>query len=310
MELEGSMRPRPGRPAGSRQPFLPLFFGDFLGATAEWTGEQRGLYLLALGHAWTAGSLPADLEKLRRLVGWERATFAAAWSQVAVKFVEADGRLTNDRLEAHRAKADQLAEIRSELGKRGAAKRWGGDSNGQGPPNGRGIAEPSVGDGNSQESAMASIPSDPTPSKTRSQSKKNPLPPFDPAAVPGLDLIAWADWVAYRAFAKPAIKPVSMPSAARAMAELGFSAAQRAAVANSIANGYQGLFAPKDAPNGRPILANRPTRYEQLTAALDRQIAQDQEAVALPGGPVRLSLVGDVRPGALPVVGEPVRTPR
>ena len=121
--------------------------------------------------------------------------------------------------------------------------------------------------------------------------KRNPLkPPFDESAITGLDLDAWQDWVAYRAKRKPAIKPASMQKAAESLAALG--TAQRATVDNSIANGYQGLFAPNTGTNGNG--KHRPTRYEQLTAKLDAEISAGEETLASDDGSLRLALDGDV----------------
>jgi uncharacterized protein YdaU (DUF1376 family) len=103
----------------SKQPFLPLFFGDFLASTAEWTGEERSLYLTLLGHQWSLGSLPLEPEKVRRVVQWDRKLFAACWKTVGGKFTEKDGRLFNSRLEEHRDRSVEIANIRSEVGRRG-----------------------------------------------------------------------------------------------------------------------------------------------------------------------------------------------
>jgi hypothetical protein len=64
-----------------------------------------------------------------------------------------------------------------------------------------------------------------------------PVPPPE-----GLDLDAWAQWQAYRK-----LKPKSIPMAQRKLAKLG--PLQADAVEHSIANGYQGLFAPKKPSN-------------------------------------------------------------
>jgi len=45
-----------------------------------------------------AGSVPADPERLRRLLGYDKGTFGSAWPQVSTKFVTSDGRLFNERL--------------------------------------------------------------------------------------------------------------------------------------------------------------------------------------------------------------------
>lgn len=123
---------------GSKLPYLPLFFGDFLASTAEWEGEERALYLLLLGHQWSLGSLPAEPEKLRRITGWGPKTFKAAWPTVSSKFEERDGRLYNARLESHRNTALEISDKRSKAGRKGAERRWGEDGTPDGDPNGKG----------------------------------------------------------------------------------------------------------------------------------------------------------------------------
>ncbi|MFT3960514.1 helix-turn-helix domain-containing protein [Propionivibrio sp.] len=59
----------------------------------------------------------------------------------------------------------------------------------------------------------------------------------------GLDLDAWNRWLAYRKEIRKAIKPASVLAAQRQLA--GFGADQAAVVEQSIANGWQGLFALK-----------------------------------------------------------------
>lgn len=108
----------------SKEPFLPLFFGDFLGATAEWDGEERALYLLLLGYQWTLGSLPADTRKLRKLADYQEETFNRWWPTVSTKFDAKGDRLVNPRLEQHRAKTVELSGKNAESGKKGAAARW------------------------------------------------------------------------------------------------------------------------------------------------------------------------------------------
>lgn len=77
----------------------------------------------------------------------------------------------------------------------------------------------------------------PAASQTQTQTHKEKAP-----AAPGLDLLAWERWVAYRSEIKKPIKPPSVDAAQKGMAALG--ADQMAAVEKSIANGWTGLFAP------------------------------------------------------------------
>ncbi|MCP5328573.1 MAG: DUF1376 domain-containing protein [Steroidobacteraceae bacterium] len=103
---------------------MPLFFGDFLGATSEWEGIERSLYLTLLAYNWSQGSLPTDRRKLAKLVDWDKDLFESCWAQVSQKFVEIDGRLVNRRLEQHRARAKEISAKNAAAGKKGAAAKW------------------------------------------------------------------------------------------------------------------------------------------------------------------------------------------
>ena len=374
----------------AKQPFMPLFFGDFLASTAEWAGEERALYLLVLAHSWAQGSIPAEPERLRRLVGYDKDTFAAVWPQVSAKFVEQDGRLLNERLEVHREKSEQLSRIRSKAGAVGAGNKWGesagsktrserlaearrlathsetewsalvqfcgnscvkcgvradnlhggsltkdhilpifmGGSDGienlqplcrgcnsrKGPdrsdhrPDGwqaavRTSGKTEITSGKNdlmggKTPAIHPIPSHPIPKSSPDISphqKHLRSPIFDPSTVRGLDQQAWAEWLSYRATRKPAIKPASMAKAAQQMAAL--ESTQQAAVDHSIANGYQGLIAPKEGPNGQRHDVPRKTKYEQ---ALDRiNSAADSEVLDGDAGHDRPSVDRNLRPVGL-----------
>jgi autotransporter translocation and assembly factor TamB len=63
---------------------------------------------------------------------------------------------------------------------------------------------------------------------------------FNPSNVTGLDLTAWADWLAYRQSISKPLKEASLAAAAAELAALGDR--QAASVRRSIASGYQGLY--------------------------------------------------------------------
>jgi hypothetical protein len=65
---------------------------------------------------------------------------------------------------------------------------------------------------------------------------------FIPSNVTGLDLTAWADWIAYRQSLSKPLKEQSLPAAAAELAALGDR--QAASVRHSIASGYRGIFDP------------------------------------------------------------------
>lgn len=103
----------------AKEPFLPLFFGDFLASTAEWEGEERALYLLLLGYQWSLGSLPEEPRRICKLIGWDWQLFERCWSSVSSKFQANAGRLLNQRLEQHREKSHQISEKRAAAGSMG-----------------------------------------------------------------------------------------------------------------------------------------------------------------------------------------------
>lgn len=121
----------------------------------------------------------------------------------------------------------------------------------------------------------------PIPPRDRGVSSRRVQKIFDPASIPELDLPSWQRWVQYRAERKPALKPASMEAAAQELAKFGEHQAE--VVQHSIANGYQGLFAPKVNGNGaHPAAA--PKRYktadeledEIIVAALRKGLTDEQ----------------------------------
>lgn len=107
----------------AKEPFLPLFFGDFLASTAEWKGEERALYMLLLGYQWVSSSksLPADPRRICAVAGWDWPLFEQCWPVVAGKFPERDGRRANARLEEHRERSKEVSEKRAIAGAKGGA---------------------------------------------------------------------------------------------------------------------------------------------------------------------------------------------
>lgn len=78
--------------------------------------------------------------------------------------------------------------------------------------------------------------------------KKPPPTDFDPTKIIGLDVKAWQKWIDYRIKIKKPLKPVSYELAAKKLAKHG--SGQMAAVEHSMAEGYQGCFAEREATNG------------------------------------------------------------
>ena len=87
----------------------------------------------------------------------------------------------------------------------------------------------------------------------------------------GLDVRSWERWLAYRKEIGKSLKPASIPSAQQALIKYGDQ--QAAVVEQSIANGWQGLFALKPGQAGGMV--NKQAAVEQRNqAAVDEWLAQ------------------------------------
>lgn len=104
--------------------YLPLFAGDYLADTLNFTVEEHGAYLLALIHQWNSG--PYDEEELRLVLRFQRKKFSKIFAKLSPKLEQTEnGKWYSKRLEAERAKALKISEKRSKAGKRGAESKWG-----------------------------------------------------------------------------------------------------------------------------------------------------------------------------------------
>lgn len=113
-------------------------------------------------------------------------------------------------------------------------------------------------------SRNVTVTSTDTDTDTEQIQKKNPrtLGTSPRVVVTGLDENSWERWFGYRQDIRKPIKPASILAAQRELA--GFGSEQAAVVQHSIANGYQGLFAP----SARTAAARAPVRsLEEVEAA-------------------------------------------
>lgn len=107
------------------------------------------------------------------------------------------------------------------------------------------------------------LPDQTRPDQDQTKSKKAlRAATFVPDSIPGLSLEAWNRWTEYRMERKPPIKPESMREAAQQLADFGIH--QLEVVKQSIAAGWQGLFALKTV-NGSP---GKPWKAPRSTAEI------------------------------------------
>ena len=111
---------------------MPLYCDDMIASTADMSCEELGAYLRLLCHIWTRGPIPVDETVICRIASCKK----SVWRRISARFdscTRDDGTpgLSQRRLEAERAKRQVLADERAEAGRRGAASRWNGKSNGK-----------------------------------------------------------------------------------------------------------------------------------------------------------------------------------
>jgi uncharacterized protein YdaU (DUF1376 family) len=162
----------------SKTPFMPLYFGDFLAATAFWSGEEQGLYLLLLGYQWSNGPLPTNPIKLAKAVRYDEQRFIDLWNVISAKFEHTDEGLVNSRLEAHRRRAFEISEKRALAGaQKGKAKRSSKQPKQTGSKN-KAIASgllkqtPSNGDANAKQVQVICTPSNPNQTILRTEDEE------------------------------------------------------------------------------------------------------------------------------------------
>ena len=84
------------------------------------THAEFGMYMRLLLNCWTEGSIPAEPERLQRLLRVSSRTLSASWPAIAPCFTPGeDGRLVQSRLETEREKQVQRREDNERKGRMG-----------------------------------------------------------------------------------------------------------------------------------------------------------------------------------------------
>jgi uncharacterized protein YdaU (DUF1376 family) len=117
--------------AKRKPPAFQLYAGDLLSDSLvqQMTLEEFGAHMKLLCHAWLEEGIPADPDRLARLLAVERKRFEKLWAIVGEAWEPGSGycagKLVNARMERERFKLESFKRSRSEAGKKGAAARWG-----------------------------------------------------------------------------------------------------------------------------------------------------------------------------------------
>jgi uncharacterized protein YdaU (DUF1376 family) len=160
----------------SRLPYFRWFPDDYAGSVRGWSLLEKGGYREALDAQWSQDGLPANPDEVRRIIGATPAEFRRIWARIESKFpIAEDGRRRNPRLEQERERVKRVSVVRAELGRLGAAKRYGNSH--------------SNSSGNSQSFAMPSRIQNQSHEKIRtpdaaSRTRAGPANPDGPPARP------------------------------------------------------------------------------------------------------------------------------
>jgi uncharacterized protein YdaU (DUF1376 family) len=104
--------------------WMPLYIGDYLGATQRLTTEQHGAYLLLLIDYWRNGPPPNDDPVLAQITRLKASAWRKMKPVILGFFKDQEGRLIHSRAEVERLKAAEHQARRSEKAKKAADARW------------------------------------------------------------------------------------------------------------------------------------------------------------------------------------------
>ena len=99
---------------------MPLYVADYLGDTQHLTVEQHGAYMLLLMAMWRSGGrLPADAQKIARIVRMTPARWLKISDDIMAFFEVDGGEITQKRLAAEIEKASEKHQRRVSAGSKG-----------------------------------------------------------------------------------------------------------------------------------------------------------------------------------------------
>lgn len=279
------MSRRNGRNAKS--PAFQVYPADFIHNvdTAGMTTEEIGAYWLLLCYSWDA-PLPNDHKRLARMARLPPARFARVWASVSRCFTLSDeNEFTNPRVERERLFQKQNRDRMRDLSQKAAQARQNSTSR---SPYGTPYDAPYGG---------LPIPDTlyPKPDTLCSRKGAPERAGRDPepwlavfAEFPSLNTgeghAAFREWVSYRTTAK--LKVWTVPTIRKSLRtfEGHGTALLRAAIDESIKNGWQGLFLPKCASGAPSALQPKPGGMREWFAQQDALAAS--RTVDVEGGTV------------------------
>lgn len=244
-----------------RAPAFQFYADDFLAGTMTMTNEERGAYISLLCLQWSKGFV-TELDIQRMCHGMP--THCQGICQSKFQIGE-DGHYRNKRLEKERTKQKERSEKQRDI----ANLRWNKDANA--------LPEDMPEDAKAYAESVPEVcfPS-PSPSPKKKDTEANDSPwavKFGLALPENLQtnecLAAVEIWLAYKAERKNGYKRIGLSKALDAWANEFNASTFPAAVNHSIANNYQGIFAPRAAlasgpasPQPARTLSHNPADYQ------------------------------------------------
>lgn len=127
-------------------PWFPFYTEQFLGSRKVklMSDANVGRYVKLLAEEWEHGPLPADLDRIGRLLGMDGNAIANAWAELSECFTLTDAGWVNERLEEIRDEQLSKRKRRQKAGKKGAEARWSQEDIGTANGNANSKAIPDV----------------------------------------------------------------------------------------------------------------------------------------------------------------------
>jgi uncharacterized protein YdaU (DUF1376 family) len=221
----------------TKRPAFQFYPGDWLGSqrVSLLTLEEEGAYLRLLASCWQHGSIPSDPDKIARLIDKGSSTnLATTFATMFQQHPTESTLLVHDRLERERDKQDAWSEKCREGGKKSAELRK--------LSKGSSTLVEGLLEGSPNKKATLLLQS--TSSNTSSNEE---VGVEFPANLQSADFgAAWESYLAYRKSSRlKALAPASVTAQLRNLSEMGHDEAIEA-INQSIANGWQGIFPPKN----------------------------------------------------------------
>ncbi len=223
-------------------PYMPFYISDYMADAAHLSTVEHGAYLLLImtywqkGDAYRANDERTLNERLARVVRMSNEEWMQIRPTIAEFFQVTDTEWGHRRIETELAKFRDKSDKAKAAGIASAKRRL----NGRSTDVQRTFNHTDTDTEKDKEEKKTSAP----------DGAVVPLPKVE--MPPGLNVSAWEQWIEYRKKLRKPLKQISISAAQQELAAFGDD--QLAVVTHSIANGYQGLFAPKNPAPAKPAL--------------------------------------------------------